>query len=92
MAVPRLGMELELYLLAYITATATPDLSHVCDLCRSSQQHWILNPLSEARDRSHVLMDASQVVTTKPRRALPKFVLKHKLIIKMQSDGAVCSP
>ena len=25
------------------------------------QQHWILNPLSEARDQTHVLMDASQV-------------------------------
>ena len=30
----------------------------------SSQQHWILNSLSEARDRTHVLMDTSQVPTT----------------------------
>ena len=34
--------------LAYATATATPDLSHVCDLHRSSRQPWILNSLSEA--------------------------------------------
>ena len=29
MEVPRLGVELELYLLAYTTATAMPDLSHI---------------------------------------------------------------
>ena len=41
----------ELWLPAYatITATATPDLSHVYDLYHSSWQCWILNPLSEAR-------------------------------------------
>ena len=32
MKVPRLGVELELQLLAYTTATATQDLSHVCNL------------------------------------------------------------
>ena len=31
------------------------------DLYHSSQQHWILNPLSEARDPTCVLMDTSQV-------------------------------
>ena len=50
MEVPRLGVELELQLLPYTTATATPDLSRICDLHCSSQQHLILNPLSEARD------------------------------------------
>ena len=48
--VPRLGIKSELQPLAYITATATPDLSHVCNLRHSSQQRRILNPLSEARD------------------------------------------
>ena len=33
-------------------ATATPDLSCVCDLHHSSWQCWILNPLSKARDRT----------------------------------------
>ena len=47
--VPRLGAKLELQLLAYTTATATPDWSHVCDLHHSSWQHRILNLLSEAR-------------------------------------------
>ena len=48
--VPRLGITSELQLPAYTTATATWDLSHVCHLHHSSWQHWILNPLIEARD------------------------------------------
>ena len=35
MDVPRLGVELELQLLAYTTATATRDLSHACHLYHS---------------------------------------------------------
>ena len=47
MEVPSLGVELELQLLAYATATAMHgcDLSCVCNLHYSSWQHWILNPL-----------------------------------------------
>ena len=45
---------------AYATATAMADPS-LCDLHHSSQQRRILNPLSEARARTRVLMDASQV-------------------------------
>ena len=37
-----------------------PDPSHVCDLHHSSRQRWILNPLSEARDRARIFMDTSQ--------------------------------
>ena len=44
MEVPRLEIESELQLLAYTTATATPDLSHVYDLHGSSQQCRIFNP------------------------------------------------
>ena len=61
MEVPRLGVESELQLLAYTTATATPDLSCVCDLHHSSRQCPILNPLSKARDQTHILMDTSQI-------------------------------
>ena len=32
MEVPRLGVQSELQLLAYATATTMPDLSHVCSL------------------------------------------------------------
>ena len=61
MEVPRLGFELELQLPAYTTATAMPDPSHICSLHHSSWQHRILNPLTEARDRTHILMDTSQI-------------------------------
>ena len=59
MEVSRLGVELEQQLLAYTTATASPDLSCICDLHHSSWQCRILNPLSEARN--WVFMDASQI-------------------------------
>ena len=61
MKIPRLGVEMDLQLLAHATATATQDLSRVCDLHHSSQQRWILKPLSRARDGTLVLMDASWV-------------------------------
>ena len=63
MEVPRLGVELELLLLTCATAaaTATQDLSRVCDLRHSSWQRWILNPLSEARDQTRDLMVPSQI-------------------------------
>ena len=59
--VPRLGVELGLQLLAYTTATATPDPSYICDLHHSLQQCHIFNPLSEARDRTCILMNTSWV-------------------------------
>ena len=61
MEVPRLGIKLELQLPAYTTATATWNPSHVCKLRHSSQQHQILNLLSEARDQTHILLEISQV-------------------------------
>ena len=61
MEVPRLGVKSELHLLACTTATATQDPSHICDLHHSSQKRQILNPLSEARDQSCILMDTSGV-------------------------------
>ena len=59
MEVPRLGVELELQLPASTTATATWDLSRVYSLYHSSLQRQILNPLSEAKDQTRVLMDTS---------------------------------
>ena len=59
MEVPKLGVTLELQLPAYATATATRDPSHVCYLHHSSRQCWILSPLSEAGDRTCILMDPS---------------------------------
>ena len=60
MEVPRLGVELDLQTPAYATATATQDLSCVCDLHHSSQRQ-ILNPLSEARDQTQNLMVPSRI-------------------------------
>ena len=49
MEVPRLGVQSELQLPAYIIATAMWDPSRVCNLHLSSWQHEILGPLSEAK-------------------------------------------
>ena len=57
MEVPRLGVELELWPPAYARATATGDPSCICNLHHS----WILNPLSEARYRTHGLMVPSRI-------------------------------
>ena len=61
MEIAGLGVKPELQLQAYTTATTMPDLSCVCNLHHNSQQHWILNPLSEARDGTRILMDTSWV-------------------------------
>ena len=61
MEAPSLGVELELQLPAYTTATAMPDPSHICDLRHSSWQCWILNPLSKARDQTHNLMVPNRI-------------------------------
>ena len=50
MGVPRLEVKSQLQLTASATAKATQDPNRICNLHHSSQQHWILNPLSEARD------------------------------------------
>ena len=51
---------LELQLPAYTRATATQDPSCTRDLHHSSQQHWILNTLSETRGWTCIL-DTSQI-------------------------------
>ena len=61
MEVVRPEVESKLQLLAYTTATAMPDLSHICNLQHGSRQLRILNPLSDARDRTRILMDPSRV-------------------------------
>ena len=58
----RSGLKLELQLLASATATAMPEPSLFCNLHCSLQQCQILNPLSEARDRTRVLMDTSGIL------------------------------
>ena len=58
MRVPRLGAESELQWLACSRATATQELSCVCELCHSSLQRHIVSPLSKAGDWTCNLMDS----------------------------------
>ena len=67
---PRLGVKSELQLPATARATATRNLSHVCNLHHSSRQRQVLNPLSKARDRTHNLVDPVRFVTTAPQQEL----------------------
>ena len=53
MEVPRLGIDLELELQAYIRATAMRDPIHVWELHWQLGQHGILNPLSEEGSNLH---------------------------------------
>ena len=52
MEVPRLGTQSEPQLPTYATATEMPDPSLVYDLHYSSEQRWILNPLSGTWDQT----------------------------------------
>ena len=61
MEISRLGVQLELQLPAYATATATQDLSRIFHLHHSSQLRQILNPLIKTRDGTHNLMVPSQI-------------------------------
>ena len=61
MEVSRLGGESKLLLMAYATAIAMPDPSHIFNLHQSSQQCQILNPLIKTRDWTHNLMVPSRI-------------------------------
>ena len=67
--------------MAYTTAKAARDLRCACNLYHSSQQCQVLNPLSETRDQTHILMDGSRVhhhwaITGTPRIC----ILYHKTL------------
>ena len=57
MEFPGLGGQIGAVATASAMATITPDASLPCDLPCSLWQSWILNPLSEARDRTHILTE-----------------------------------
>ena len=84
MEVPRLGVELELQLPAHTTATAAPDSRCICDLWCSLQQCWILNPLSEARNRTSTLMDTSWVLNLLSHNG--NSLLCHLMFTKTTTD------
>ena len=62
MEVPRLGVKQEPQLLAYAIAIAMWDPSHICNQHHSLWQCWISDPVIEARDQTHILMDTSQAL------------------------------
>ena len=61
MKVPRLGVESELQLPAYTTDTARQVPSSIFNLHHSSQQCWIPDTLSEARNWTCILMDTEWI-------------------------------
>ena len=77
MEVPGLGFE---SLQAYGTATSVVDPRHICNLCRSLQQHQILNPLSEARDQTLIVMETVGSLTQKPQWELLYFILFYFIL------------
>ena len=80
MEAPRLGIELELQLPAYTTAIAVRDLSQLCDLHHSSWQLQILDPLSEARERTRNLMVPSRVCFHCATSGTPYLYFLHKML------------
>ena len=71
MEVPRLGVQLELLLLAYARATAMPDLSCVCNLHHSSWQHQILNLLSGSEIQPASSWTLIWFISAEPQQQLP---------------------
>ena len=61
MEVPRLGVESELQLQSYTIATATRDLSPISRPTLQLEATLDPQPLREARDQTHILIDSSQV-------------------------------
>ena len=88
MEVPRLGVKAELQLPACTTATATPDPSHICDPRCSLRQCQILNPLSEARNGSHILLDTNQVLHPLSHNGNSLNRLFFKAAVGSQQNGA----
>ena len=59
--IPRIGVQSELLLAGYTRAAEMPEPSCVCNLCQSSWQLLIPNPLSKATDQTCKLMVPSQI-------------------------------
>ena len=64
MEVLKLGVELELQLLAYTTATATWDPNSSATSTTAHSNTGSLDPLSEARNRTHILVILVGLIST----------------------------
>ena len=87
MEVPRLRVKPELQLPACAVATVTWNLSCACDLYYRSKQCRIPDPLSEARDQTHILMDTSCVCFHCTTTGTPVF---HFYFGKYMKNGRTC--
>ena len=67
---------------------AAPIAQHrICDLHLSSQQRWILNPWSEARDQIHNLMDISWVLNPLSPDRNSRTLASWRLLLRGLSGG-----
>ena len=82
MEVPRLGVKSELQLVAYATAIAMPDPSHICNLHHSSWQRRLLNPPSKAGIEPASSWILVGFVTTEPQRELLLIIYIFYLSLK----------
>ena len=79
MEVPRLDVKSELQLLAYTTATATQELSHVCDLHHSSTgslTQWVKPGIELTSSWMQV-----GFITAEPQGKLPKMLVIFMTVI-----------
>ena len=82
MEAPRLGVELELQLPAY-THSHSNTKSKLC-LWPTPQLTAVarsFNPLMEAKDQTHILMDTSQVFTTEPQWEYPQISFNKSIFL-----------
>ena len=89
MEAPRTGVQPELQLLAYTTATAMWGPSHICNLYHSSWQHQILNPLDGVRDQP-MSSYTSQVHYCWAITGTPEKPVFHPLFSVFQPRGSRC--
>ena len=87
-----LGVQSELQLPAYATAATTPYPSHIWDLHRSSRQHRILNPLSEARDQTRNLMVPSWIRFRSATTGDPWQLILYIIVCTSYSPTSVLLP
>ena len=79
MEVPRLWLESELQLAANTTATAISNQSHICDLRHILWHRQMFNSLSEAKDWTHIFMDASEILNLLSHNGNSNFVYVLKI-------------